>query len=47
VTVVQSARAAEHGHSSDFEKDADIEILTPEVPLATLDKDGVLEMERG
>ena len=28
-----------------FEKDADIEILTPEVPLATLDKDGVLEME--
>ena len=37
--------------ASDFEKDADIEILTPEVPLATLDKDGVLEMavcvERG
>jgi len=31
--------------ASDFEKDADIEILTPEVPLATLDKDGVLEME--
>src|SRR5438309_2088723 len=30
--------------ASDFEKDADIEILTPEVPLATLDKDGVLEM---
>jgi len=29
----------------DFEKDADIEILTPEVPLATLDKDGVLEMD--
>src|SRR6059036_4138516 len=31
--------------ASAFEKDADIEILTPEVPLATLDKDGVLEME--
>ena len=31
--------------ASDFEKDADIEIVTPEVPLATLDKDGVLEME--
>ena len=31
--------------ASDFEKDADVEILTPEVPLATLDKDGVLEME--
>jgi DNA-directed RNA polymerase subunit alpha len=31
--------------ASDFEKDADLEILTPEVPLATLDKDGVLEME--
>src|SRR5881409_3586239 len=31
--------------ASDFEKDADIDILTPEVPLATLDKDGVLEME--
>jgi len=31
--------------ASDFEKDADIEILTPEVPLATLDKDGMLEME--
>src|SRR5207245_7022786 len=29
--------------ASDFEKDADIEILTPEVPLATLDTDGVLE----
>ena len=25
--------------ASDFEKDADLEILTPEVPLATLDKD--------
>jgi DNA-directed RNA polymerase subunit alpha len=31
--------------ASAFEKDADIEILTPEVPLATLDKAGVLEME--
>ncbi|PYN29622.1 MAG: DNA-directed RNA polymerase subunit alpha [Candidatus Rokuibacteriota bacterium] len=31
--------------ASDFEKDADIDILTPDVPLATLDKDGVLEME--
>jgi DNA-directed RNA polymerase subunit alpha len=28
-----------------FEKDADVDILTPDVPLATLDKDGVLEME--
>ena len=31
--------------ASDFERDADIEILTPDVPLATLDRDGVLEME--
>lgn len=31
--------------AGDFEPDADVEILTPEVPLATLDKDGVLEME--
>ena len=31
--------------ASDFEKDADVDILTPDVPLATLDKDGVLEME--
>ncbi len=31
--------------AGDFEVDADIEILTPDVPLATLDKDGVLEME--
>src|SRR2546427_6850362 len=29
----------------DFEADADVEILTPDVVLATLDKDGVLEME--
>ena len=31
--------------AADFEADADVEILTPDVPLATLDKDGVLEME--
>ena len=31
--------------SGDFESDADVEILTQDVPLATLDKDGVLEME--
>ena len=31
--------------AGDFEKDADVEILTPDLPLATLDKDGVLEME--
>jgi len=31
--------------ATDFERDADIEILTPDVPLATLDRDGVLEME--
>src|SRR2546426_7782368 len=29
----------------DFDPDADVEILTPDVVLATLDKDGVLEME--
>ena len=29
----------------DFEPDADVEILTPEIELATLDKDGSLEME--
>ncbi len=29
----------------DFETDADVDILTPDVPLATLDKDGMLEME--
>ncbi len=32
-------------NAGDFEADADVEILTPDVPLATLDKDGVLEME--
>ena len=31
--------------ASDFEADADVEILTPDVLLASLDKDGVLEME--
>jgi len=31
--------------SGDLEPDADVEVLTPDVPLATLDKDGVLEME--
>ncbi len=31
--------------ASAFEPDADIDILTPDVPLATLDKDGMLEME--
>ena len=31
--------------AGDFEPDADVDILTPDVPLATLDKDGVLEME--
>jgi DNA-directed RNA polymerase subunit alpha len=31
--------------ASDFEPDADVEIVNPEQPLATLDKDGVLEME--
>jgi DNA-directed RNA polymerase subunit alpha len=29
----------------DFEPDADVEILTPDVVLATLDKDGSIEME--
>jgi DNA-directed RNA polymerase subunit alpha len=31
--------------AADFEPDADVEILTPEVTLATIDKDGALEME--
>ena len=31
--------------ASDFERDADCEILTPDVPLATLDRDGRLAME--
>ncbi len=39
------AQGASVVKASDFEADADIEILTPDVVLATLDKDGVLEME--
>src|SRR5207247_3284808 len=31
--------------AGDFEPDADVDILTPDMPLATLDKDGMLEME--
>jgi len=31
--------------ANDFERDADCEILTPDVPLATLDRDGRLAME--
>ena len=31
--------------ASDFEPDADVDILTPDLLLATLDKDGMLEME--
>ena len=31
--------------AGDFEADADVEILTPDVLLASLDKDGILEME--
>jgi DNA-directed RNA polymerase subunit alpha len=31
--------------AGDFEKDADVDVLTPDVVLATLDKDGALEME--
>jgi DNA-directed RNA polymerase subunit alpha len=31
--------------AQDFEPDADVEILTPDVVLANLDKDGALEME--
>jgi len=31
--------------AGDFEPDADVTILTPDIPLATLDKDGGLEME--
>ncbi|MBI4241498.1 MAG: DNA-directed RNA polymerase subunit alpha [Candidatus Rokubacteria bacterium] len=31
--------------AADFEPDADVEVLTPEQPLATLDKDGVLDMQ--
>jgi DNA-directed RNA polymerase subunit alpha len=31
--------------ASDFEGDADVDVLTPDVLLASLDKDGILEME--
>jgi DNA-directed RNA polymerase subunit alpha len=31
--------------AGDFEPDADVDILTPDLPIATLDKDGALEME--
>jgi DNA-directed RNA polymerase subunit alpha len=31
--------------SGDLEPDADVEVVSPDIPLATLDKDGVLEME--
>jgi DNA-directed RNA polymerase subunit alpha len=31
--------------AGDFEPDADVKVLTPDVALATLDKDGMLEME--
>ena len=31
--------------AADFEPDADVEILTPEIVLATLDKDGGIELE--
>jgi DNA-directed RNA polymerase subunit alpha len=31
--------------ASNFEPDADVEVLTPDVLLASLDKDGILEME--
>jgi DNA-directed RNA polymerase subunit alpha len=39
------AQGASVVKASAFEADADLEILTPDVVLATLDKDGVLEME--
>jgi DNA-directed RNA polymerase subunit alpha len=31
--------------AGNFEPDADVDVLTPDVPMATLDKDGMLEME--
>jgi DNA-directed RNA polymerase subunit alpha len=31
--------------AADFEPDADVDVLTPDIPLATLDKDGTVEME--
>jgi DNA-directed RNA polymerase subunit alpha len=38
----QGVGVVKAGH---FESDADVDILTPDQPLATLDKDGMLEME--
>ena len=38
----QGTRAVKAG---DFEPDSDVDVLTPDVTLATLDKDGMLEME--
>src|SRR5690242_3430765 len=39
------AQGAGQVKAGDFEPDSDVEILTPDVVLATLDKDGLLEME--
>jgi DNA-directed RNA polymerase subunit alpha len=49
VTRPKILRLKAHGTgvvtAKDFEPDADVDILTPEAVLATLDKDGTLEME--
>ena len=39
------AQGARVVNARDFEPDADVEVLTPEAVLATLDRDGSLEME--
>src|SRR5438093_1345176 len=39
------AQGAGQVKAGDFEPDSDVEILTPDVVLSTLDKDGLLEME--
>src|SRR2546421_12298802 len=39
------AQGAGQVKADDFEPDSDVEILTPDVVLSTLDKDGLLEME--
>src|ERR1700752_489712 len=39
------AQGAGQVKAGDFEPDADVQILTPDVPLAMLDKDGAIEME--
>src|SRR5437879_13333403 len=44
-TLRLKAQGPRSVRASDFEQDSDIEILTAEGPLATLDKDGVLETE--